>query len=579
MSQQIGNFPSIAHTMAQSILNISGTERVQRGSHVLEALRQTIQGEGEGVESGREGESGTEVAESVQLLTRESTMQRRTCLALVGAVSVLTAAARLPRGVGPEFASHYSSSSDDFACIGDPSVKLALSRINDNSCDCADGSDEPGTAACAFIDALSPEQPLGSGRSTNTSRALPGFWCENKGHVGGYVPFQYVNDGVCDYELCCDGSEEFGGRLACEDRCAEIGREHRRKVEERMAGMKRALKKREAMVSEAARLRRQAESRLAQLTADVERLEARREEAKRKQAEVELADRSRVVSGGGGGGKLGVLAGLARKRVDELRGALEGVRREGAVLRGQVDELRGIMSSLKAGYNPNFNDEGVKAAVKAFEDFSAREGEGVPEQVLDADVDELLREDGAESGINWGEFEDQAEDTDILLNLEAYLPESLRKAIRNWSLDLRLWLVRNGILADRPRTGAESQLVKAAREAAEAAEREASEKTKELDDQRADLSRDYGPSDVLRALRGRSISIDSGEYTYELNWLGNTLQKSKKGHGDTSMGEFTALEREVVDEQERDDGKSLGRGPTSSSPPLLPTISAANAPP
>ncbi|PHH65810.1 hypothetical protein CDD80_987 [Ophiocordyceps camponoti-rufipedis] len=418
-------------------------------------------------------------------------MQRRTCLALAGAVSVLTVAATtsLPRGVGPEFASHYRS--DDFACIGDPSVKLARSRINDNSCDCADGSDEPGTAACAFLDALSPEQPLGSGRSTNTSRALPGFWCENKGHIGSYVPFQYVNDG---------------------------------------------------------------------LTADVERLEARKEDAKRKQAEAELADRSRVVGGGGGGGKLGVLVGLARKRVDELRGALEGVRREGAVLRGQVDELRGIMSSLKAGYNPNFNDEGVKAAVKAFEDFSAREGQDVSEQVLDADVDELLREDGAESGINWGEFEDQAEDTDILLSLEAYLPESLRKAIHNWTLDLRLWLVRNGILADRPRTGAESQLVKAAREATEAAEREASEKTKELEDQRADLSRDYGPSDVLRALRGRSISIDSGEYTYELNWLGTTLQKSKKGHGDTSMGEFAALEREVVDEQERDDGKSLGRG-------------------
>ncbi|RDA82570.1 hypothetical protein CP532_1060 [Ophiocordyceps camponoti-leonardi (nom. inval.)] len=491
-------------------------------------------------------------------------LNRRCSWALLGALSVLAAAGQLPRGVGPEFASHYDGSSSEFGCISDPSVKLDRGRINDNSCDCADGSDEPGTAACAFIDALSPEQPLPgtSSGSTNATRALPGFWCQNEGHVGAYVPFEYVNDGVCDYDVCCDGSEEFGGRVVCEDRCAVIGKEHRKLEEQKRLGQERALKKRAIMIAEASQLRRRAESRLAQLAGEIKTAEAKRDEAKRKLAEAELADRNRVVSGGSGvGGKLGVLVDLARKRVDELRASLDAVRQHRTTLQSEVDELKAILSTLKTEYNPNFNDEGVKAAVKAYEDYAARGGGAtIPELASDDEVNELVKEDSADSGINWSEFEQQTEDTDILLSLEAYLPESLRKIIRGRMLDLRLWLVRNGIVAEKVSTGSESRLVKTARDAADTADREVQDKTKEQEEQRTDLEKDYGPSDVLRALRGRSISIDSGEYTYELNWLGQTFQKSKKGHGDTNMGEFTRIDRETADEEERVDGKSLGKG-------------------
>nr|5JQP_B Chain B, Glucosidase 2 subunit beta-like protein [Thermochaetoides thermophila DSM 1495] len=137
----------------------------------------------------------------------------------------------LPRGVGPEFAKYYTSQGT-FTCIGTPSITLSSSQINDNSCDCPDGSDEPGTAACAHLDRLSPEQPLPGSLTgtTNTTSTLPGFWCANEGHIGSYIPFMYVNDGVCDYELCCDGSDEYAhaGGVQCENRCAAIGKEYRR---------------------------------------------------------------------------------------------------------------------------------------------------------------------------------------------------------------------------------------------------------------------------------------------------------------------------------------------------------------
>lgn len=76
----------------------------------------------------------------------------------------------------------------------------------------------------------------------------------------------------------------------------------------------------------------------------------------------------------------------------------------------------------------------------------------------------------------------------------------------------------------------------------------------------ADLVKDYGPSDVFRSVKGRCTTIDAGEYTYELCWMDKTTQISKKGHGHTNMGSFQAIDREMADDEERVDGKSLGKG-------------------
>ena len=47
--------------------------------------------------------------------------------------------------------------------------------MNDDYCDCDDGSDEPGTSAC------------------HNSK----FWCENKGHHAKFIYASRVNDGFC----------------------------------------------------------------------------------------------------------------------------------------------------------------------------------------------------------------------------------------------------------------------------------------------------------------------------------------------------------------------------------------------
>ncbi|GJN82278.1 hypothetical protein PLIIFM63780_005817 [Purpureocillium lilacinum] len=492
-------------------------------------------------------------------------MQQPRSLVLLGAISSVTAAAAgsLPRGVGPEFESYYVSKTE-FTCITDASIKLSWDRVNDNTCDCPDGSDEPGTAACAYLDPLSPQQPLpGSpSGSTSTKNALPGFWCVNKGHIGSYVPFVYVNDGVCDYDLCCDGSEEFAGvgGIKCENRCDEIGKEHRKLEEEKRKNMEKAEKKRKTMAKEAKELRRRVEVRLADHIDEIKELEAKKADLQKKLAAVELQEKGKVVRGEGGGGKLGVLVGVAKTRVNELRNTLDGVLQQRNHLRAQVDELETILRKFKEEYNPNFNDEGVKAAVKSFEDYSARQETDVKDQIPDSEIEEVLKEDSDTIGVNWKEFEELGDDTDILYNFEAYLPTFLRNLIHDKVDSLRVWLIQNGMLADSAKPGSESHLVKAAREAVEAADRELNDKIRSRDDEQEDLKKDYGPEDIFRALKGKTVSIEAGEYTYELTWLERTSQNSKKGHGNTNMGNFVRIDREMADDEERLDGKSLGKG-------------------
>ena len=422
--------------------------------------------------------------------------------------------------------------------------------------------------------------------TTNITGALPGFWCANEGHIGSYVPFMYVNDGVCDYDLCCDGSEEFAhvGGIKCENRCGPIGKEWRRVEEERKKSKERSAARRAALLGESHDLRRRVQTKISELRQEINALEAKKLDLQRKFEEVERSERGKVVKDEGQGGKLGVLLSQAKSRVKELRETLDKVMDQRDDLQDRVDKLEDILTKFREEYNPNFNDEGVKAAVKSWEDYSASNA-AVKDEIADADIMKVLEEDGETSGINWAEFVegDSASDADVgmfrpfstkyidipmpltlapalVYNLEAYLPTFVRDYIHDKLNQIRVWMIENGILADNPKTGQESLLVKAAREALEAAKNDFTSKTSQLEEEEKDLQKDYGPGGIFRALKGKCVSSDVGEYEYELCWMDKTMQKSKKGHGNTNMGNFVRIDREIADEEERVDGKSLGKG-------------------
>ncbi|KAF2006918.1 glucosidase 2 subunit beta precursor [Amniculicola lignicola CBS 123094] len=466
-----------------------------------------------------------------------------------------------PRGVGPEFAKFYKDP-ETFTCISNPSIKIPVSRLNDDYCDCPDGSDEPGTSACAFISPLSPPSPSEvTVGQFDEALALPGYYCKNKGHIPSYIPFTNVNDGACDYDLCCDGSDEWEavGGLKCEDRCAKIGKEWRKQDEARQKSLGAANKRRKELITEAARLKQEVEDRIKTLQTQTQSQELKVQALEKSLQEIERQEKGRVVKGAGKGGKLNVLSSLAKERIQELLDNLGRVKDERDAARLRIEDLEGILRRFKEEYNPNFNDEGVKRAVKAWEDYAATEQPG-PDAAKDRDLDEILKPD-SESAINWSEFE-EGEDSDVeaLYKFEAYLPDPLRKWVNQKLRDLRVMMIENGILADPHTDSPESKAVTDARSQLEGARTELNNDKNELTRHQEDLGKDYGPDEVFRALKGHCVEKDSGEYVYEFCFLENTTQKPKKGGGNTGMGNFARIEKITVDEDLPADGKGLGSG-------------------
>ncbi|XP_024884606.1 glucosidase 2 subunit beta [Temnothorax curvispinosus] len=149
----------------------------------------------------------------------------------------------------------------DFECL-DGSRLIPFTRVNDDYCDCGDGSDEPGTAACA------------NGF----------FYCENTGHKPAYIPSSWVNDGVCD---CCDTSDEYASRVACVDNCSELGREARLEQQKAEQLAREGNKLRLELVARGKTLRTEHQSRLAKLRTDYTEAELIKKEKEilKKQAE------------------------------------------------------------------------------------------------------------------------------------------------------------------------------------------------------------------------------------------------------------------------------------------------------
>lgn len=106
----------------------------------------------------------------------------------------------------------------------------------------------------------------------------------------------------------------------------------------------------------------------------------------------------------------------------------------------------------------------------------------------------------------------------------------------------------------------ESKAVTDARERLNSAKSDLTSKQNELKNHEEDLTKDYGPDSIFRSLKGKCISTESGEYTYELCWMDRTTQKAKKGGSNTGMGNYQRFDKVVVDEELPPDGRGLGEG-------------------
>lgn len=156
-----------------------------------------------------------------------------------------------PRGVALSEAGLYAPS-DTFTCL-DGKLTLKYTQVNDDFCDCLDGSDEPGTAAC----------PNGS------------FHCENTGHKSAIIPSSRVNDGFCD---CCDASDEYASKAECVNNCDELGHEERQRQKVFADLLKRGSLVRAEMSQKGKALKEEQSARLNTIQQSIEQAEALKQE-------------------------------------------------------------------------------------------------------------------------------------------------------------------------------------------------------------------------------------------------------------------------------------------------------------
>ncbi|XP_074836203.1 glucosidase 2 subunit beta isoform X2 [Carettochelys insculpta] len=153
--------------------------------------------------------------------------------ALASAVEV-----KRPRGVSLTN-HHFYEESKPFTCL-DGSSTIAFDWVNDDYCDCQDGSDEPGTSACP------------NGR----------FHCTNAGYRPLYIPSSRVNDGVCD---CCDATDEYNSGFVCENTCKEMGRKEREALAQLAEVAREGFQLKQALIEEARKGREEKQRSLAEL--------------------------------------------------------------------------------------------------------------------------------------------------------------------------------------------------------------------------------------------------------------------------------------------------------------------------
>ncbi|WVF66594.1 hypothetical protein IAT40_001334 [Kwoniella sp. CBS 6097] len=449
------------------------------------------------------------------------------------------------RGLNPALYDKYDPSSDVFTCL-DGSKVILYSSINDDYCDCPDGSDEPGTSACA------------KGVS----------WCKNEGHVPGQVLSSRVNDGLCDPE-CCDGSDEWATG-SCPNRCEEIGKAHREATEAERKTRKTGAKIRGTYIKWAQGEKKRLE----------DELEKKRGEVKSKEAEVEKA---RVA--------LEKVEEFSKKDLEKKkqsplylsllshRLALTRLRSRTSRLQSELDALHSILSELAKGYNPNYQDMAVKAAVVGYEELTGtaaalREGEDVkPEQpdvpvaqkqeeeeeeIKDWELDELDRKDLEAlllSDITEVSVNDDGDDLDggLLWKIDEYIPDSMYdswEAVRDTMID---WMVRFGLIGGKSKgatkttsSAADGPHVAAAKEKHRNLANDLNKLRNEITKSEETVSKlgggsgsGYGPLGEWKKLDGTCVDKVSGDYTYELCFFGRATQKSNKDGSSNYMGTFS----------------------------------------
>ncbi|XP_072925095.1 glucosidase 2 subunit beta [Hemitrygon akajei] len=457
-------------------------------------------------------------------------------LLLLLAMGTSAVEVKRPRGVSLLNQQFYEENKP-FTCL-DGSKTIPFHEVNDDYCDCKDGSDEPGTSAC----------PNGN------------FHCTNAGHRPRYIPSSRVNDGICD---CCDTSDEYNSGALCINTCKEQGRKERETLQKMAEIAKEGFKLKQQLIEDAKRSREDKQQKLAVLQKEkinwetqVEALKAVKEAAEKPEQEAKERHKKawEEVQAARKLEKNKAMAAETFKELDdnedgfitvneiqthpELDSDGDGVvsEQEAEVLLGganQVD-VTSFQETVWAGIQGKYKSEAVnevsltpEVPVEGGADSSPppdlEEQRKTDDEDYGEDQDHGVDEDDSESD---NEFEEDDDDDDV--------GEDDYKNRQNLS-------EKDEVEEEKmPAYDEETQVLIDVAEKARNEFSEAEKSLKEVESSVGNLEKelmvDFGPDGEFSYMFSQCYEMTTNEYIYKLCPFNKVVQKPKHGGTETSLG-------------------------------------------
>lgn len=461
-----------------------------------------------------------------------------------------------PRGVSISRASLYPAGST-FVCL-DGKRTIRWEQVNDDYCDCADGSDEPGTAAC----------PNGV------------FHCTNAGYKPLNLPSNRVNDGICD---CCDASDEYASAASCVNTCSELGKEDRLREKQRAEMAKMGQQMRAEMSQRGKALKEEQRLRFAELEKAKAEAEAIRDEKASIKSDAEA---------------------LESVALKVYRDREEDARREKQEQEAQSNREEAEETFRKYDSNQNQLLEVVELQTRIAFDRN-RDGAVTVDEAkyfLD-DHDQVDLETFIslcwpkikpflmlDSGLfkppsDVDELELQNEEDDRRYDLDASEPSHhYNEEEEGTELDHEEEEDDDGL--DEPEVGEgqinteqpeeppkveydpeTAELIRKANEARNQhseADRHVREIDTEMRNIEAALNKDYGPDEEFAPLNGECINYEDREYVYKLCPFDKAIQQPKNGGSETRLGTWDRWDNPNYTAMRYSNGATCWNGPARS---------------
>jgi len=225
--------------------------------------------------------------------------------------------------------------------------------------------------------------------------------------------------------------------------------------------------------------------------------------------------------------------------------------------RQRLNALEDILSGLRTGYNPNYQDMAVLEAVRGWEqiaglphinDVKKDEDEGgeellpidgqpeISDEETERSVESILKTNRVSLLMEHDKYVDQAQVS--LLNFSSYLPHSFAPAFNYIRAFFATILGHDSL----PTDAAEVSQVRQSLSNAETTLREAEDKLKNAQRDLEDLFKPdrFGKDGEWKKLDRLCLEKDTGEYTYEVCLFGEARQRANTGGSMHSLGHFSS---------------------------------------